>query len=131
MSAHTLHIRTESPELLIEFELPPGTHAKIGASPKAEITLPLTGIPPFSCTIGRFHDGRLYLADLDGTISRRIDLPDVLSIPPYYFRLFHPVEPDPEQIEPVAPSKAQSRSAIASSISALFRKRERGAAPEK
>jgi hypothetical protein len=131
MSAHTLHIRTESPELLIEFELPPGTHASIGASPKAEITLPLTGIPPFSCMIGRFHDGRLYLADLDGTISRRVDLPDVLSIPPYYFRLFHPVEPDPEQNEPVAPSKAQSRSAIASSIRALFRKRGEDAPPEK
>jgi hypothetical protein len=131
MSAHTLHIRTESPELLIEFELPPGTHAKIGASPKAEITLPLTGIPPFSCTLGRFHDGRLYLAALDGTILRRVDLPDILSIPPYYFRLFHPVEPQPESIEFVAPSKAQTRSAIASSITALFRMREEGNPPDK
>ena len=131
MSAHTLHIRTESPELLIEFELPPGTHATIGASPKAEITLPLAGIPPLSCTIGRFHDGRLYLANLDGTISRRVDLPDVLSIPPYYFRLFHPVEPEGEVVEPVAPSKAQTRSAIADSIRALFQRREEPAPPEK
>lgn len=126
MSAHTLQIRTESPELLIEFELPPGTHARIGASPQAEITLPLTGIPPFSCTIGRFHDGRLYLANLDGTLSRRVDLPDVLSIPPYYFRLFHPVEQISEMAEPVAPSKAKSRSAIVDSIRELFRSREKG-----
>jgi hypothetical protein len=124
MSPHTLHIRSESPDLLIEFDLPPGTHAKIGASPQAEITLPLTGIPPFSCTIGRFQDGRLYLANLDGTLLRRVDLPDVLPVPPYYFRLFHPVEPDPEALEPVAPSQATSRSGIVSGIRALFHKRE-------
>lgn len=131
MSSHTLHIRSESPDLLIEFDLLPGTHAKIGASPKAEITLPLTGIPPFSCTIGRFQDGRLYLANLDGTISRRVDLPDVLAVPPYYFRLFHPVEPDPEAPEPVAPSKATSRSGIASGIRALFHRGEKKVTVEK
>jgi hypothetical protein len=131
MSPDTLHIRSESPDLLIEFDLPPGTHAKIGASPKAEITLPLTGIPPFSCTLGRFQDGRLYLANLDGTIARRVDLPDVLSVPPYYFRLFHPVEEDPAAAEPVAPSKAESRSAIASAIRSLFRRREETVPAEK
>ncbi len=124
MSPHTLHIRSESPDLLIEFDLPPGTHAKIGASPKAEITLPLTGIPPFSCTLGRFRDGRLFMANLDGTISRRVDLPDVLPVPPYYFRLFHPVEPDLTGPEPVAPSKAKTRNAIANGIRALFHKGE-------
>jgi hypothetical protein len=131
MSPHTLHIRSESPDLLIEFDLPPGTHAKIGASPKAEITLPLTGIPPFSCTLGRFQDGRLYLANLDGTISRRVDLPDVLPVPPYYFRLFHPVDPDPTAPEPLAPSKAKNRSGIASGIRALFHRGEKSLAAKK
>ena len=51
-----LHLQSEDPDLLIEFDLPPGTHATIGASPKSEITLPLTGIPPFSCVLGRLMD---------------------------------------------------------------------------
>lgn len=92
MSIHTIHIRSENPDLLIEFDLPPGTHAKIGASPKAEITLPLGGIPPFSCTLGRFHDGRLYIADLDGALSGRVDLPAILTIPPYDFEVFQPFD---------------------------------------
>jgi hypothetical protein len=92
MSPYTIHLRSENPDLLVEFDLPPGSHARIGASPQAEITLPLGGIPPFSCTVGRFHDGRLYFADLDGTISRRLDLPGMLSLPPYHFDIIHPEE---------------------------------------
>jgi hypothetical protein len=92
MSPYTIHLRSEDPELLVEFDLPPGTHARIGASPQAEITLPLGGIPPFSFIVGRFHDGRLYLADLDGAISRRLDLPGVLPLPPYHFDIFQPEE---------------------------------------
>lgn len=90
MSPYTIHLRSENPELLVEFDLPPGTHARIGASPQAEITLPLGGIPPLSYIVGRFHDGRLYLADLDGAISRRLDLPGLLSLPPYQFEIFQP-----------------------------------------
>jgi len=102
MSIHTIHIRSENPDLLIEFDLPPGTHAVIGASPKSEVTLPLGGIPPFSCIIGRFHDGRLYLADLDHAISQRLDLPTTLLIPPYQFDVFHP-EDEVEEIAEAAP----------------------------
>jgi hypothetical protein len=102
MSIHTIHLRSETPELLIEFDLPPGTHARIGASPKAEVTLPLGGIPPFSCIMGRFHDGRLYLADLDEAISQRLDLPTTLLIPPYQFDVFHP-EDQIEAIEETVP----------------------------
>lgn len=87
MSIHTIYLRSYSPDLLVEIDLRPGTHAKIGASPKSEITLPLTGIPPFSCVIGRFQNGRLFLADLDGAISRRVDLPDELLLPPYRFSI--------------------------------------------
>lgn len=90
MSLHTIHILSESPDLLIELELAPGTHARIGASPAAEITLPLGGIPPFSCILGRFHDGRLFIANLDNSIARRIDLPATLSLPPYDFLIFQP-----------------------------------------
>ena len=68
MSIHTIYLRSYSPDLLVEIDLRPGTHAKIGASPQAEITLPLTGIPPFSCVIGRFQNGRLFFADLGGWI---------------------------------------------------------------
>lgn len=94
MSPNTIHLRSADPELLVEFDLPPGTHARIGASPQSEITLPLGGIPPFSCIIGRFHDGRLYLADLDESISRRLDLPGLLSLPPYRFDVFQPEDAD-------------------------------------
>lgn len=131
MSPHAIHLRSESPDLLIEFDLPPGTHAKIGASPKAEITLPLTGIPPFSCTLGRFHDGRLYLADLDGTIARRVDLPDSLSIPPYQFRLFQPADPEVVAAQPAESAHGGVRAAIATRIRALFRTGERSASGQK
>jgi len=119
-----LHLQSEELDLLIEFDLPPGTHATIGASPNSEITLPLTGIPPFSCILGRFHDGRVFLADLDVSVARRVDLPDILSIPPYQFVIFHPTEP--EAVAEVGsegnPSPGKSRDQIASRIRSLFRK---------
>lgn len=92
MSTNTIRLRSYSPDLLVEFDLPPGTHARIGASPQSEISLPLTGIPPFSCMIGRFQNGRLFLADLDGAVSRRVDLPDELSLPPYRFSILDPAD---------------------------------------
>lgn len=117
MSIHTIHIRSENPDLLIEFDLPPGTHARIGASPQSEITLPLGGIPPFSGVIGRFHDGRLYLADLDGALSGRIDLPATLSIPPYHFAIFQP----DEVVEDAAPLPAAVGSPRTSGFSQKLR----------
>ncbi len=123
MSTHSIHIRSESPDLLVQFDLPPGTHARIGASPQAEVTLPLGGIPPFSCILGRFHDGRLYLAGMDGAISRRVDLPDVLPIPPYYFRLFKPadtVETAPPAPEAEVPSLTSTLSQKLKNVLALF-----------
>ena len=76
-----LHLQCEDPDLLIEFDLPPGTHATLGASPQSEITLPLTGIPPFICILGRFQDGRVFLAELDGSVARSVDLPDYPLLP--------------------------------------------------
>jgi hypothetical protein len=120
MSPHAIHIRSEDPDLLIEFELPPGTHARIGASPKSEITLPLGGIPPFLCILGRFHDGRLYMADLDEAISRRVDLPDTLAIDRYHFTLFHPEDPEEVAAQPPAPLKSGFLSTLSSGIRSLF-----------
>ncbi|RYD43037.1 MAG: hypothetical protein EOP85_10605 [Verrucomicrobiaceae bacterium] len=124
-----LHLQSEDPDLLIEFDLPPGTHATIGASPKSEITLPLTGIPPFSCILGRFQDGRVFMANLDFTVARRVDLPDFFSIPPYQFALYHPDEP--ELVAPVEepadgkPAPKKTRDQIATQIRNLFRKHSR------
>ena len=115
MSIHTIHIQSEVPDLLIEFDLPPGTHARIGASPQAELHLPLGGIPPFSCILGSFQDGRLYLAELDGTIWRRVDLPAVLTIAPYEFNVFHPEE-YVEEASP-APSPVTGKPPRTSSLS--------------
>lgn len=121
-----LHLESEDPGLLIEFDLPPGTHAVIGASPASEIALPLTGIPPFSCILGRFLDGRVFIANLDRSVARRVDLPDILSIPPYQFTLFHPVEPEPEVAAETppegTPAPTKTRAQIASHILSLFRK---------
>ena len=109
MSPHAIHLRSYSPDLKVEFDLPPGTHARIGASPASEVTLPLTGIAPFWCTLGRFQNGRLFLADPNGLILRRIDLPETLSLPPYQFVVFNPADAPPEvplvaaPIEPSAP----------------------------
>ena len=127
MSSNSLHLRSESPDLLVEFDLLPGSHARIGASPQAEITLPLGGIPPFSCIVGRFHDGRLYLANLDGTISRGIDLPAVLTIPPYDFAVFQPAAAEEEPAQPDASAGGKPRRSPGSGIlAAFFRKRGGG-----
>ncbi|MES2920325.1 MAG: hypothetical protein V4819_02190 [Verrucomicrobiota bacterium] len=96
MSAHAIHLRSYSPDLKVEFDLPPGTHARIGASPASEVTLPLTGIAPFWCMIGRFQNGRLFLADPNGLILRRFDLPETLSLPPYQFVFYNPADAPPE-----------------------------------
>jgi hypothetical protein len=121
MAKHTIHIRSETPDLLIEFDLPPGTHGRIGASPASEITLPLGGIPPFSCILGRFHDGRLYLADLDGAISSRLDLPATLGIGPYDFdvfepEVFHPEEAAGNETPPAAPANPSQKSGLSDKL---------------
>ncbi len=85
MSHYTIQLRSYSPDLLVEFELPPGTHAQLGASPEAEVTIPFEGLPSVICTIGRFANGRLFLAEVDGSISQRLDLPATLALPPYRF----------------------------------------------
>ncbi|MES2659173.1 MAG: FHA domain-containing protein [Verrucomicrobiota bacterium] len=103
MSPNAIHLRSYSPDLLVEFDLPPGSHARIGASPDTEITLPLAGISPHVCTLGRFQDGRLYLADNDGAISQRIDLPTTLSLPPYQFVVFNPAEKAEDLPSPESP----------------------------
>ena len=100
MSPHAIHLRSYSPDLKVEFDLPLGTHARIGASPASEVTLPLTGIPPFWCTLGRFQDGRLFLADPNGLILRRFNLPETLSLPPYQFEVFNPADAPPEVPQP-------------------------------
>ncbi len=92
MSEHTIQLRSYSPDLLIEFDLLPGTHARLGASPAAEVTIPFSELAPFICTVGRFSNGRLFLADVDGAISQRLDLPATLSLPPYRFVVVHPDE---------------------------------------
>jgi hypothetical protein len=121
MAKHTIHIRSETPDLLIEFDLPPGTHGRIGASPASEITLPLGGIPPFSCILGRFHDGRLYLADLDGAISSRLDLPATLGIGPYDFdvfepEVFHPEEASGNEMPPAATANPSQKPGLSDKL---------------
>ena len=53
MSTHAIHLRSDNPSLLVEFNLQPGTHARIGASPVAEISLPLAGLADIAGVIGR------------------------------------------------------------------------------
>jgi hypothetical protein len=122
MSPNAIHLRSYSPDLTVEFDLPPGTHARIGASPASEVTLPLTGIAPFWCTIGRFQDGRLFLADPNGLILRRFDLPETLPLPPYQFVFFNPAdappEPPPQPIS-VEPNKPASLKFLAVATGAL------------
>jgi hypothetical protein len=71
-------------------------------------------------------DGRVFLANLDRSVARRVDLPDILSIPPYQFTLFHPVEPEPEPAVEAppegTPAPRKTRAQIASHILSLFRK---------
>ena len=44
---HALLIYCAKPELTVDFDLPPGTFARIGGSDEAEITLPLPGLDDF------------------------------------------------------------------------------------
>lgn len=92
MSPHAIHLRSDSPALLVEFNLPPGTHARIGVSPTAEISLPLAGLAPIAGVIGRTPEGRIYHADPDGENLRHIELPAALSLPPFHFVVFQPVD---------------------------------------
>jgi S1-C subfamily serine protease len=92
MSAYSINLRSENPSLLVEFYLPPGTHARIGAAQNAEVFLPLAGLEDFVCMIGRTGDGRLYLSDPDGENVRFIELPAALPLPPYQFVMFHPAD---------------------------------------
>ena len=109
MSTQTIHLRSYSPDVLVEFELPQGSHARIGASPDAEVTLPFDDVAPFLCTLGRFQDGRMYLADTDGAISQRIDLPATLAFPPYQFVIFNPDDQVRQAPDPEAPPPPRKR----------------------
>lgn len=90
MSAYAIHLRSETPALLVEFNLPPGTHARIGAASAAEITIPLAGLADIAGLIGRDPRGRIYVANPDGTNLHFIELPAALPLPPYHFVIFHP-----------------------------------------
>jgi S1-C subfamily serine protease len=90
MSEHTIHLRSENPPLLVEFNLPPGTHARIGSSPDAEVFLPLAGLTEFVCMIGRTPEGNIYTSESDGGNPRFHELPAALPLPPYQFVIFHP-----------------------------------------
>ncbi len=90
MTPHSLNLRSEDPALLVEFHLRPGTHATIGASSDAEITLPLTGLADFACKIGCTQGGAFYVSAPDGSNLRPIHLPAALTLQPYHFVIFHP-----------------------------------------
>lgn len=98
MSAHSINLRSENPALLVEFRLPPGSHARIGAAMNAEISLPLAGLAEYVCMIGRCAEGRIYLADPDGKNQRIVELPAVLPLPPYQFVVFQPAD-EPDKIK--------------------------------
>ncbi len=110
MYSHAIHLRSDSPALLVEFNLPPGTHARIGVSPTAEISLPLAGLADFAGVIGRTPEGRIYHADPDGENLRHIELPAALSLPPYQFVVFRPAhqsETSPAKTALLQPPKKQ------------------------
>jgi S1-C subfamily serine protease len=92
MSAHSIHLRSENPSLLVEFNLPPGSHARIGAALDAEISLPLASLAEYVCIIGCTPVGRLYVSDTDGGNQRYMELPAALPLPPYQFVIFHPAD---------------------------------------
>ena len=93
MSEHTINLRSDNPALLVEFNLPPGTHARIGAAIDAEVSIPLAGLAAYAGLIGRTPEGRLYLSDADGGNERFVALPAALPLTPYHFVVFHPEEP--------------------------------------
>lgn len=90
MSPHSINLRSDNPAVLVEFDLPPDTHATIGAALNAEISLPLAGLAEIAGMIGRTREGHLYLSDPDGENMRFIELPAAIPLPPYCFVAFHP-----------------------------------------
>jgi S1-C subfamily serine protease len=110
MSAHSVNLRSENPALLVEFSLPPGTHARIGASSDAEISLPLAGLAEFACLIECAEDDCIFISDPDGSNARRVHLPAALLLSPYQFVLFRPVAPSP--ITPSAIGRSGSRKLV-------------------
>jgi len=90
MSKYSLTLRSDHPSLVVEFNLPPGTHARIGADSDAEICLPLAGLADVACEIGRDSLDRVYVSDSNGDARHFLQLPAVLPLPPYQFVLFHP-----------------------------------------
>lgn len=82
-----LQLVCHHPEVKAEFELFPGTFARIGSSREAEICLPLPGIAEFACILKRANDGTYHLAKGDGQDAAPILLPARISIPPYHFIL--------------------------------------------
>lgn len=99
MSPHSINLRSDDPAVLVEFDLPPETHATIGAALNAEISLPLAGLAEFAGVIGRTREGRLYLSDPDGENMRFIELPAAIPLPPYCFAAFHPSAATSQTIE--------------------------------
>ena len=105
MSAYSINLRSENPALLVEFNLPPGSHARIGAASDAEISLPLAGLADYAGMLGRDMAGRVYLADPDGAGQRFVELPAALPLPPYQFVVFHPAN----EVEKLPPPATHSR----------------------
>ncbi|RYD18787.1 MAG: serine protease [Verrucomicrobiaceae bacterium] len=103
MSAHSITLRSDNPPMVVGFELPPGSHARIGSAEDAEIRLPLAGMAGHACRMGRLADGRIYLADPSGGNQRFIGLPAAIPLPPYQFVAFQP-----QMDEAVAASAARS-----------------------
>jgi len=58
-TGHALLIYCANPDLTVNFDLPPGTFARIGGSGEAEITLPLPGLSDFCGRLERGGDGLL------------------------------------------------------------------------
>lgn len=110
MSPHTINLRSESPSVMVEFELPPGSHAWIGAAPDAEVSLPLAGLADFAGMIARTEDGALYVTGPTGQDSRFIQLPAALSLPPYHFAIFQPPPPT-SAAPPVSHKQSGARTA--------------------
>ncbi len=105
MSEHTINLRSDNPALLVEFNLPPGTHARIGAALDAEVSIPLAGLAAYAGLIGRTPEGRLYLSDSGGEDERFIELPAAFPLPPYHFVVFHPAEPVAPVVFAAAPAR--------------------------
>ncbi|RYD18091.1 MAG: hypothetical protein EOP88_23810 [Verrucomicrobiaceae bacterium] len=105
MSAHSITLRSDNPPMVVEFELPPGSHARIGSAEDAEIRLPLAGMAAHACRLGRLADGRIYLADPSGGNQRFIGLPAAIPLPPYQFVAF---QPEAEAAPAVTPAAVRS-----------------------